>query len=177
MSVRSREVKILAAFLSSLTAGLIILMALGNAPPPAGAFCLSGYYGLDSVEKAIFSRLSQPLDRWGRIVVYYSGTEGHGAEQLPSAGSLTSPEESSCHFVVNNGFGGADGQIQPTEKWLRQCSIVPGGGRTVHICVIANGVTTRPTDVQIKRVDGLVATLCREFNIEPEAVRYPNDWH
>jgi len=177
MSVRSREVKILAAFLTSLTAGLIILMALGNDPPPAGAFCLSGYYGLDSVEKAIFSRLAQPLDRWDRIVVYYGGTEDHGAEQLPPVAGMAGPEESTCHFVVDNGFGGPDGQIQPTKKWLRQCSIVPGGGQTIHICVIANGVRTHPTDVQIKRVEALVATLCREFKIEPEAVRYPNDWH
>jgi len=187
----SREVKVLAAFLTSLTAGVIILIALGNDPPSAGAFCLSGYYSLESVEKAIFSELAQPPSRWGRIVIYYSGTH-----------SLLAQESKGCHFVVCNGFGGADGQIQPTEKWHKQCSIVPGrsrngSGRTIRICVIADGKTTRPvrnstmpnmiqkrkisngtrpTDVQIRRVEELVETLHREFNIQTESIYYPNDW-
>jgi len=219
MSVQSREVKVLAAFLASLTAGVIILMALGNDPPSAGAFCLSGYYGLESVEKVIFSELAQPPSRWGRIVVYYSGTEGGNVEELSSLGPVRNsregknirqeanisngdPEDITCHFVVCNGSGGADGQIQPTQKWRRQCSIIPGrsrdgSGRTIHICVIADGKTARPvrnstmrtmiqkrkisngmrpTDLQIRRVEALTEALCREFNIEPGSVHYPNDW-
>jgi len=191
MSVHSREVKVLAAFLASLTAGVIILMALGNDPPSAGAFCLSGYYGLESVEKVIFSELAQPPSRWGRIVVHYGDTP-----------FLLAQESKGCHFVVCNGSDGADGQIQPTQKWRRQCSIIPGrsrdgSGRTIHICVIADGKTTRPvrnstmsnmiqkgktsngtrpTDLQIRRVEALAEALCRKFNIEPGSVHYPNDW-
>ena len=181
MSVRSREVKVLAAFLTSLTAGAIILIALGNDPPSAGAFCLSGYYSLEPVEKAIFSGPSQSLGRWDRIVIYYSGTEGGNMEQLPSVTGPASPADISCHFVICNGFGGADGQIQPTEKWRKQCSIIPGrsrngSGRTIHICVIADGKTTRPTDLQIRRAEALVEALCREFNIQHKSIYYPNDW-
>ncbi len=170
MSVHSREVKVLAAFLASLTAGVIILMALGNDPPSAGAFCLSGYYGLESVEKVIFSELAQPPSRWGRIAVHYGGTP-----------FLLAQESKGCHFVVCNGSDGADGQIQPTQKWRGQCSIIPsrsrdGSGRTIHICVIADGKTTRPTDIQIKRVEALVEGLHRQFNIQPESIYYPNDW-
>ena len=171
MSVRSREIKVLAAFLASMTAGVIILMALGNDPPFAGAFCLSGYYGLEPVEKVIFSELAQPHSRWDRIAVYYSGTEG----------GTNGPENIACHFVACNGIGGADGQIQPTEKWHKQRSIIPGrsrdgSGQTIHICVIADAKTTHPTDLQMRRVETLVEALCREFDIEPESVHYPNDW-
>ncbi len=181
MSVQSREIKVLAAFLTSLLAGVIILMALGNKPPSAGAFCLSGYYGLGSVEKAILSGLVQPPDRWERIVVYYSGTKGGNVERLPALSGPAGPKDISCHFVVCNGFGGADGQIQSTEKWHKQGSIMPGiicdgDGQVICICVIADGETARPTDLQIKRVEALVEGLCREFNIEPESIRYPDDW-
>jgi hypothetical protein len=181
MSVKSRELKVLAAFLTSLTAGVIILMALGNDPPPAGAFCLSGYYGLEPVEKVILAELAQPPGRWDRIVVHYSGTQGGNIEQLLSVASHDSPENITCHFVVCNGFGGADGQIQPSEKWRRQRSITRGGtldrgGQTIYICVIANGKTARPTDLQIKRAEALIEALCREFNIEIESVHCPHDW-
>ena len=184
MSVQSRKIKVLAAFLTSLTAGVIILIALGNDPPSAGAFCLSGYYSLEPVEKVIFSETAQPLGRWDRIIIYYSGTKAGNIEQLPSPTEPASPEDITCHFVVCNGFGGGEGQIQPTEKWHRQCSgtpAVPGGslhgsGRAIRICVIADGRTTQPTDVQIKRVEALVERLHREFDIQPESIYYPNDW-
>lgn len=181
MSVQSREIKVLAAFLTSLLAGVIILMALGNKPPSAGAFCLSGYYGLGSVEKAILSGLVQPPDQWERIVVYYSGTKGGNVERLAGLSGPAGPKDINCHFVVCNGFGGADGQIQSTEKWHKQCSITTcrnraGSAQTIHICVIGDSKTARPTDLQIKRVEALVEGLCREFNIEPESIRYPDDW-
>jgi hypothetical protein len=156
-------------------------MALGNTPPPAGAFCLSGYYGLESVEKLILSELAKPPGRWDRIAVCYSGTQGGNVQQLLSVTNQDSPEDITCHFVVCNGFGGADGQIQPTEKWRRQCSIAQSGisdsGRqTIYVCVIADGKTARPTDLQIRRVEALIEALCREFNIQIEFVHCPNDW-
>jgi len=181
MSVRSREVKVLAAFLTSLTAGVIILIALGNDPPSAGAFCLSGYYSLEPVEKAIFSGPSQSLGRWDRIVIYYSGTKAGNIEQLASLSGLADPEDINCHFVICNGLGGDDGQIQPTEKWERQWSSIPGrsrngSGQTIRICIIADGKTTLPTDFQIKRAEALVEGLYRKFNIQLESTYYPNDW-
>lgn len=74
MSVRSRQAKVFAALLVSITVGAIILKALGNNPPSAGAFCLSRYYRLDPVEKTILSRATQYAGRWSHIEIYYSGT-------------------------------------------------------------------------------------------------------
>ena len=180
MSLHSREAKIFAALLISMTAGAITLMTLGNNPPSAGAFCLSHYYSLDPVEKVISSRVAQSPARWSRIEIYYSGTKTGNIELLAAPSGLAGPEGINCHFVICNGLGGGDGQIQPTEKWQRQWSIIPGqtwygDAQTIRLCIIADGKTAQPTDFQIKRTEELTEALRRKFDIRPEAIYYPNN--
>ncbi len=181
MSNQPRIVKVLAALLISMTIGAIVLMALGNHPPSAGPFCLSSYYHLDPIEKAISSQTTQSPHRWNCIEIYYSNTKAGNLEQLASLNGLTSPEDINCHFVICNGLGAGDGQIQSTEKWQRQWSIVPGqtwygSSQTIRICVIAGGESVRPTNLQLKRTETLVETLSRKFNIQPEHIYYPGSW-
>jgi hypothetical protein len=181
MSNQPRVAKVLAALLVSMTVGAVVLMALRNTPPSAGAFCLSSYYHLDPVEEAILSRAPQVPNRWKSIEIYYSSTKAGNIEQLAALNGLTKSEDINCHFVICNGLGGGDGQILPTEKWQRQWSIIPsrtwyGSDHTIRICVIADAKTTRPTDCQIKRIEALVEGLYRKFDIRPESIYYPNDW-
>ena len=183
MSNQPRVAKVLAALLVSMTAGAVVLMALGDNPPSAGLFSLSSYYlhNLDPVEKAVRSRTAQSPGRWSRIEIYYSGTKAGNIEQLASLSGLAGAEDINCHFVICNGLGGGDGQIQSTEKWQRQWSIIPGrtwygSGQTIRICIIADGKTTLPTDFQIKRVEELVEGLHRKFNIRTESIYYSKDW-
>ncbi len=178
MSNQPRVAKVLAALLVSMTAGAMVLMALGDNHPSAGLFSLSMHI---PVEKAIRSRTSQSHGRWGRIEIYYSGTKAGNIEHLASLGGLASDEDINCHFVICNGLGGGDGQIQPTEKWQRQWSIISGrtwygSGQTIRICVIADGKTAQPTDSQKRRTQVLVEELRRRFGIQPESVYYPSDW-
>jgi hypothetical protein len=163
-----------------MTTGAIVLMALGSNPPSAGPFCLSSYYRLDPVERAISSQAVQSSDRWNCIEIYYSGTKAGNIDQLASLGGLARAEDINCHFVICNGLGGGDGQIQPSEKWQRQWSSIPGrtwygSSKTIRICIITDGKTTPPTNSQIKRVEALVEALHRKFNIPPEFIYYPND--
>ena len=181
MSNQPRVARVLAVLLISMTAGAIVLMALGSNPPSAGPFCLSIYYRLDPVENAVVSRSCQSPDRWSCIEIYYSGTKAGNIEQLVSLNGLASPEDINCHFVICNGLGGGDGQIQPTEKWQRQWSSIPGrtwygNGQTIRICIVADGKKADPTDLQIKRTEALVEQMCRSFDIRPQNVYYPSDW-
>jgi len=181
MSDRPRVARVLVALLVSMTAGAIVLMALGNNPPSVGPFQLSSYYRLDPIQKAIRSQAAQSPNRWSSIEIYYSGTKAGNIEQLASLRGLASPRDINCHFCLCNGLGGSDGQIQSTEKWQRQWSIIPGrtwygSAQTIRICVVADGKTTRPTDCQIKRTEVLVEDLCRKFEILPEYIYYPDDW-
>ena len=183
MPNQPRVAKVLAALLVSMTAGTVVLMALGDNPPSAGLFSLSKYVlnRLGSAEKAVRSRTSQSPGRWGRIEIYYSGTRAGNIEQLASLSGLAGAEDINCHFVICNGLGGSDGQIQPTEKWQRQWSIIPGrtwygSGQTIRICVIADGKTAQPTGSQKQRTQVLVEELRRRFGIQSESIYYPGDW-
>lgn len=173
----------MAALLVSMTTGAIVLIALGDNSPSAGLFSLSSDYlqHFEPVEKAIRSRTSQSPERWDCVEIYHSGTKAGNIEQLASLSGLGSAEDINCHFVVCNGLGGADGQIQATEKWHRQWSIIPGRnwdgkGQTIRICVIADGKTAPPTDSQERRTKVLVEELRRSFGIQHESVFYPSDW-
>jgi len=181
MSNQPRVAKVLATLLLSMTVGAVVLMALGNNAPSAGPFCLSTYYRLDPVTKATASRVNQSPDRWQCIEVHYSGTKAGNLEQLASLSGLTNSDDLNCHFVVGNGLGDTDGHIQPTEKWQKQWSITPdqtwyGTRQTIRICLIADGVTTHPTDCQVKRTEALIESLSRKFNTPADSVFYPSDW-
>ena len=178
MSNQPRVAKVLAALLVSMTAGAIILMALGDNPPSAGAFSLAS---LIPVEKAVRSRTPQSPGRWDRIEIYYSGTKAGNIEQLASLGGLASAEDINCHFVICNGLGASDGQIQSTEKWQNQWSIIPGrtwygSGQTIRICVIADGKSAHPTDSQRQMMHVLIDELSRMLGIQADFVYYPSDW-
>ncbi|MHC4642842.1 MAG: hypothetical protein ACYS32_14460 [Planctomycetota bacterium] len=183
MSNQPRVAKVLAALLVSMTAGAIILMALGDNSPSAGLFSLSHFYlqRLDSVQKAVRSSAYQSPGRWDRIEIYYSGTKAGNIEQLASLNGLANVQDINCHFVICNGLGGGNGHIQSTEKWQRQWSLIPGrswygSGQTVRVCVIADSKTAHPTDPQSQKTQILVEELCRRFGILADSVYYPSNW-
>jgi len=207
MTTSSRETKVIVILGASITLGAVILNILGHNPPSAGAFCLSRYYRLGSVKKALLSRAAQSPGRWSRVEIHFSGTARLSSPKTESGNiksayvglsDVSSPEHINpvreqnekvsngvnCHFVICNGNGGRDGQILSTEKWQRQSPIsalVPAAGetttdQTIYICVIADGKAVSATDFQIKRTDALVEELSRKFNIQPESIRYPDDW-
>jgi hypothetical protein len=174
MSNQPRVVKVLGALLVSMTVGAFVLMALGNNPPSAGPFCLSAYYRLTSVDQAVQSKACQAPDRWASIEIFFSGTKG-GSLQQP-----TGAIDMNCHFVICNGAGAGDGEIQTTEQWQKQWSIQAsrtwqGSDRTIRICLIGDGVSTLPTDYQLKRLEMLLEALCRKFRIPADSVYLPTD--
>ncbi len=181
MSDQPRVVRVLAALLISMTTGAIVLMALGNDPPSAGPFCLSSYYRLDPVKEAICSRACQSPDRWSSIEIYYSGTQAGNIDELATRTGLPNPEDLNCHFVVCNGLGGSDGQVQATEKWQRQWPVISGqtwqgDSQTIRICVVADGKIVHPTNYQLKRTEAVIEGLCRKFSIRPQSVYLPGNW-
>ncbi len=180
MSNQPRVVKVLAALLISMTTGAVVLMILGDNPPSAGPFCLSAYYRLDSVDHAVRSRIAPEAGGWQSIEIAFSGTRGGNIQSLAGAKGLANPGHLDCHFVLGNGIGASDGEIQTTESWLNQRPIPPGptwrgDERTIRIYLVGNGVSSLATDYQLKRLETLLELLCRKFNISPDAVYLPRD--
>lgn len=181
MSNQPRTAKVLAALLVSMTIGAIVLMAMGGKPPSAGPFSLSTYYRLDPIAKTITSEATQSCDRWNCIEVYFSGTTAGNIEQLASLSGISSADLIDCHFVVCNGLGGGDGQVEPTKRWQKQWSVIPsrtwyGSPQTIRICVVADGQKRIATNSQLRRVESLVDKLARRFDIEPDYIYYPGNW-
>jgi hypothetical protein len=181
MSNQPRVTKVLMMLLVSMTTGAVVLMALGNHPPSAGPFCLSTYYRLDPIQQAIDSRVTQAPGRWESIEIYFSGTKAGNVAQLASLSGLTNSDDINCHFLICNGLGGSDGQIQTTEKWQKQWSVIPdhtwyGSSRTVRVCLVADGRHVRPTNAQIKRTEALVESLAMKFNVPATKIFYPTNW-
>jgi hypothetical protein len=163
-----------------MTAGAIVLMVLGNNPPSAGPFCLSTYYRLDSIDNVVRSRACQSPNRWDSIEIFFSGTKAGSVERFAAARGLSTPADLNCHFVLCNGLGAADGEIQTTEKWQKQWSIQPGqtwqgSERTIRVCLVGDRRAALPTDYQLKRLEILLEALCRKFHIPAEAVYLPRD--
>ena len=181
MTIQKRQAKIFVALLASMTIVAIVLVALGNNPPCAGAFCLSDYYSLVPVDELIVSRAGQFQDRWKGIEILYSGTKAGNIEQLASINGLHPASDINFHFVICNGLGGEDGQIQVTEKWQRQWSVTSAADaansrQTIRICLVGGDKTSPPTDLQLKRLAELVQSLWRNFNIRKEQTFYPSQW-
>ncbi|MHC4625292.1 MAG: hypothetical protein ACYS4W_15465 [Planctomycetota bacterium] len=181
MSIQSRQAKVFTALLISMTTCALLMVALGNNPPSAGAFCLDRYCELKPVQQVVASRAQQHLGRWNAIEIRHSGTAVGNAKQLASLSGLASPQTLNCHFVICNGTGGDDGRIEPTERWQRQWSVLPQstsdpGEKTIRILLVSDQRTAPPTDYQRKRVEQLVEELCGSFDIPPQFVHYPENW-
>ena len=105
---------------------------------------------------------------------------GGSATQFAAARGLANPADLNCHFVMCNGAGGGDGEIQATEKWQQQWSIQPsrtwqGSERTIRICLVGDRRSALPTDYQLKRLEILLEALCRKFRIPADSVYLPRD--
>lgn len=178
MPNQPRVAKVLVALLVAMTTGAIVLMALGHNPPAAGPYSLTSH-SIDPLQDAVRPCLGQSPNRWSRIEISYSGTRAGNIELLASLNGRRSPDGLNCHFVICNGFGGNDGEIQPTGKWQKQFSAIPGQtrqgtGQTIRFCIIPDGKTKQRTNHQKKMVDALIEKLCERFNIE--SLYYPGDW-
>lgn len=181
MFSQSRNIKVLIAAMISIIIGGAILKTMGNNPPSAGTFSLSQYYYLAPVEKIVSSNIARTDDKWDAVEIIYSGTRAGNIRQLASLSGLNSPEDVNYHFVVCNGLGAEDGQIQTTGKWTRQWPVVLGKTssdtkQAIHICVITDSKVMPPTQMQLKRTEALVEALSRKFNIYPEKIHYPKTW-
>jgi hypothetical protein len=181
MSVPSREAKVFAALLMSMSICAALLLALGKNPPSAGAFCLDDYYRLESVENNVSSQMNQFSGRWNAIEIFYNCHKSEYNNTTKQENELRDHVNDDYHFALCNGLNGGDGIIITTEKWQIQQSAIDynnpiSNEKTVRICIIKNSNLAEQTEYQEKRLEELIEELSRRFNIEPKKVYYPQKW-
>ena len=151
-------------------------MALDHNGPSAAAYSLSSYLRLDPVEEVVKNTVTAKVGDWDQIEVLYSNTAGGNADEMALLAGLTEgADRSEFHFVVCNGDGADDGQVQAGRHWVGQtlCSNRAG---VIRVLVISNDRMGAVTDCQIQRTNALVDSLSRTFDISPRQIRYPIDW-
>ena len=175
MAVQNRNIAVFFTLVASMTVGALVLMALDHKGPSAGAYSLSSYLRLDPVEKVVKNTIQTTPVQWGRIEVVYSQTSGGNAEELALLTGLADGGPSEFHFVICNGNGGDDGQIQAGRLWQTQ-QACGGKSGAIRVCVISDDKSDVVTDSQLQRTNALVESLSRTFDVGSRKIRYPLDW-
>lgn len=152
----------------TLTSALLLALA----PPP-----LTGQASYDhlwaaqadanggNLIDAIFqTHVAARLGRWTCIYIHQSGS------LIGSAAGLGD------HFVVGDGHGLPDGQIEMTQRWNNQLSAAAPAGASsidsacVSICLIGDFNAAAPTAAQTHRIVELVSALQGQLGIGGDRV-------
>jgi hypothetical protein len=167
-----RKVLFLTSLVALLTFTSALLLAL--APPPLAA---GGYDSLAASDRGDFldavfkTAVPAQQDRWKYIYVHHSGTSQGDANSLAQ-----NPNGLCDHFVIGNGKGAEDGEIQIGPRWNQQQAPAapPGVDKIdpdcISICLVGNFDTAMPTPAQLHRLTQLVSTLQNQLHIGADRV-------
>jgi hypothetical protein len=150
----------------------ILLLALAPAPLMPGSagslFAIDAPKSLD----AIFTTTAPVQDgRWRYVFVHHSQTASGNAATLANR-----PGGLSDHFVIGNGNGCIDGEIQIGQRWVSQLPAGRSPGidkidpNCVSICLIGDFNVTRPSPTQQVRLAQLVNTLQARLQIPRDRI-------
>jgi hypothetical protein len=163
----NRRVVVFVSLISILTLTSALLLAL--APAPLTPDASSSLFAVDTPESmdVIFqTQLLAKPGRWKYIYVHHSrSVSGHAGTIGAPGGSL--PD----HFVIGNGEGAIDGEIQIGQRWNLQTPANPPRGANaidpacISICLIGDFDHAVPTPTQMRRLGQLVTTLQGKLDI------------
>ena len=124
---------------------------------------------------------ASPLRGWRYIVLHHTASDSGNVESIHAAHQQRTDGEGNnwrgigYHFVIGNGHGMPDGQIEPTFRWHEQIGGAHAGiGEYnefgVGICLVGNFEEGPPTPAQLAAVKRLVGALKGRCGIETSAV-------
>jgi hypothetical protein len=155
-----RKFIVFTSLMGVLTVTSALLLAL--APAPVSPDAASSLYAIDapsSLDVIFDTRTPAHPGRWKYIYVHHT--------QSPAGNALTLGQSSrggmGDHFLIGNGDGAIDGEIQIGQRWNGQLPAQPPGAKIdvacVSICLVGDFDRTVPTATQLHRLSQLVRTL------------------
>ena len=110
---------------------------------------------------------------WKYIVMHHSATRGGNAAEFDRMRRDRGWDELGYHFVITNGDGGPDGQVQAGPRWWKQKWGAHTGGTPdneyneygIGICLVGNFMDHNPTQAQLKSARELTAYLMETYDI------------
>lgn len=112
---------------------------------------------------------------WRYLVLHHSATPGGNAREFDTLHRRKGWDELGYHFVITNGNGGPDGQVQVGSRWRKQKHGAHTGGTPdneynkygIGICLVGNFMRRRPSPAQLRAVTELTEFLAERYGIPP----------
>jgi hypothetical protein len=149
----------------SLTSAL--LMALAPAPlVPDAATSLFAVDEPRSLDVIFQTRSPLQSNRWKFIYIHHTRTPAGNALSLAQA-----TDGMGDHFLIGNGDGLMDGEIQIGQRWNQQQAALPPAGTNkvapswISIGLVGDFDKTVPTPTQLRRLAQLVGALQGELHL------------
>jgi hypothetical protein len=118
-----------------------------------------------------------PIREWKYIVVHHSATPSGNAERFDRfhreergwSGGL------GYHFVIGNGHGSGDGEIETGPRWLAQengahAGITEYNQYGIGICLVGDFTDSHPTEKQMQALIALCRDLMKHCKIDADHV-------
>jgi hypothetical protein len=139
--------------------------------PPAPTRTQTDIYDNVPREWLPYSNLEK---KWTAVVIHHSGTDNGNAaifDKWHREGRHW--EGVGYDFIIGNGTGSGDGQVEPTYRWRQQktgahCGGTPGNWANkdaIGICLVGNFNITAPTARQMQSLVRLLRFLQRRYGI------------
>jgi hypothetical protein len=169
-----RKAIVFVSLMGVLTLTTTLLLAMAPAPlaPGAQATLFNAQSTPSGSLDTVFAT-DKPIQRgyWSGILIHHSRTPAGDAR------SLAHPELGvGDHFVIGNGDGAVDGQIEISARWMAQTgALAPQGSasmdrRCISICLVGDFDQSAPTRLQLQRAAALVSTLQNQLNIPADRI-------
>jgi len=115
---------------------------------------------------------------WRYVVLHHSATESGNAAEFDQLHRQRGWDELGYHFVITNGRGGPDGQVQVGSRWRKQkhgahTGQTPNNEYNEHgigICLVGDFMDHSPTPAQLQSVQELTEYLSERYDIPPHRV-------
>ncbi len=171
--------------LAAASAGNLALeVASRTSPDPASSRAGARAFGdLSSAPGKVPTEWVVPAGRtWKYIVIHHSATETGSAAQFDDYHRNVRHWQYGLgyHFVIGNGHGAPDGQVVPSQRWLKQLHGAHAGVKAynehgIGICLVGNFEGSRPTDKQMASLRQLVRFLMSRYRIPASGIRLHRD--
>jgi hypothetical protein len=163
-----RRVVVLVSLVAVLTFTSALLLAI--APAPLNPQATGSLLAVDTPQSfdELFDSPSVPIEnkRWQYIYIHQSATPSGNAETIKGSDSMLAD-----HFVIGNGDGCGDGEVQIGIRWKQQLA----AGRTsgaqwilpscISICLVGDFNEGRPTPTQQRQLVQLVTALQARLHV------------
>ena len=181
-----RTLLVLASLIAAMTvtAGVLILLEPGPVAPVTG-ISLTSIDRAGQARDTLFATSPAPQPgRWGAIVIHHSDSDSGSAksigqfhEKIGIKGGL------GYHFVIGNGKGAPDGQVEVGYRWRHQLSGVHASGadgkwyneNAIAFCIVGECNKEEPTAAQMRELYWLVQQLQARFHLPASRVFLHSD--